>query len=123
MATKQCDYGEMLHDWFDGEIVNLEVIEEYPETDVMTTWYEGEENDLPNALWSCFYAQILPEGTDATKTKVVCVPFYGVDYKKDLITMIYRLTSKAANIGLPQCGLTNKGLAIEFYSALLLNLS
>ncbi|WP_121357756.1 hypothetical protein [Flavisolibacter nicotianae] len=86
-------YGEKLHDWFDDEVVNLEVIEEYPETDVMTTWYSGEENDLANAVWSCFYAQILPEGTDATQTKVVCLPFDGADYRKELAIILDRLNN------------------------------
>jgi hypothetical protein len=89
----QGEFGEKLHDWFDDEVVKLEVIEEYPETDVMTTWYNGEENDLANALWSCFYAQILPEGINAAETKVVCIPFDGLDYKYKLTTIIERLNS------------------------------
>jgi hypothetical protein len=89
----QGTFGEKLHDWFDEEVVNLEVIEEYPETGVMTTWYSGEQNDLANATWSCFYAQILPEGTEAAETKVLCIPFDGLDYKQELTTIIERLNS------------------------------
>ena len=83
--------GAELHDFFDEQIVYLEVIEEYPATDVMTTWYNDGENELPNAVWSCFYGNILPEGTDAARTKLVCVPFDELDYKEQLATIIDRL--------------------------------
>jgi hypothetical protein len=83
--------GEELHDCFEEEIVYLEVIEECPATDVMTSWFNDGTDDFPNAVWSCFYAPVLPEGTDTAKTKVVCVPFDGQDYKKQLSTIIGRL--------------------------------
>ena len=89
----QGEFGEKLHDWFDEEVVNLEVMEEIPETDVMATWYNGEENNLTNAIWGCFYVQILPEGTNASETKVVCIPFDGLDYKNELTTIIEQLNS------------------------------
>ena len=87
----QGTFGEKLHDWFDEEVVNLEVFEEFGETDVMTTWYNGEKNDLANAVWSCFYALVPPEGTDGAETKIVCIPFDGSDYKIELTEIIKRL--------------------------------
>ena len=89
----QGSFGEKLHDWFDEEVVNLEIIEEYPETDVMTAWYNNEQNDLANAVWSCFYTQVLPEGTDAGETTVVCISFDDLDYRSKLTTIIERLNS------------------------------
>lgn len=82
--------GEELHDCFDEEIVYLEVIEEFPETDVMTTWHSDGENELSTAVWSCLYGPI-PDGTDAAHTKVICVSFDGLNYKKQLAAVIARL--------------------------------
>jgi hypothetical protein len=83
--------GKKLHDSFDEQIVYLEVVEEYPETDVMTSWYDDGENEFSNAVWGCFYANILPEGIDAAQTKVICVPFDGLDYKEQLAAIVKRL--------------------------------
>jgi hypothetical protein len=35
-------FGEYLHDLFDEIVVNMEVIEGHPESDVMTTWHNDE---------------------------------------------------------------------------------
>jgi hypothetical protein len=85
--------GEKLHDCFVEEIVYLEIIEECPETDVMTSWYKEGESEFANAVWGCFYANVLPDGVDAEKTKLVCVPFDGLDYKEQLATVIGRLNA------------------------------
>lgn len=84
-------FGEKLHDGFDEQIVYLEVVEEYPVTEVMTSWYNEGESQFANAVWGCFHANVFPEGTDEAKTKLICVPFDGLDYKEQLATVLGRL--------------------------------
>ena len=86
----QGEFGELLHDYFDEIIIEYE-FQKNIETDIMTSWYNGKTNDLPNCLWDCFYAHILPKDTDFTKTKIVCISFDKVNYKiilKDIISKL-----------------------------------
>ena len=46
----------MLDDWFDEMMVVMEIMENHPEIDVMTTWYSDE--GLASAFWQCFYATV-----------------------------------------------------------------
>ncbi|MGB8194388.1 MAG: hypothetical protein WCF67_20825 [Chitinophagaceae bacterium] len=71
--------GELLHDLYDEIIVDYELQAEV-ETDVMTSWYGEGPNELANAFWGCFYANVLPEGIEQDDVKVVCICFDGGDY-------------------------------------------
>lgn len=84
-------YGETLHNHFDERIIELEIIEGYPETDIMTTWYGGEKNDLPNALWDCFNISFAPDNIDSTRTKVICISMDGENYRDTVLAILARL--------------------------------
>ena len=86
----QGKFGELLHDYFDEVILEYEFQKDI-ETDIMTTWYNDKRNDLANSLWDCFHAHILPDDTDFTKTKIVCISFDTNNYKIALIDIISRL--------------------------------
>jgi hypothetical protein len=88
----QGKYGELIHDFFDETIVEYEIDNER-ETNIMTTWYSGGQHDLSNALWSCFYANILPENIEQGQVKIVCTSFDGLDYRKQLAILIAKLNT------------------------------
>lgn len=86
----QGTFGELLHDYFDEVIVEYEFQKDI-ETNIMTTWYNDKPNDLANSLWECFYINILPDNTDFTKTKIVCINFDTNNYKIALKEIIEKL--------------------------------
>ena len=75
-------YGESLHHLFDITMVAMEVLENHPECDVMTTWHNNQT--LADAFWQCFFATCLPDSTDYDNVKVVCIDLDGVDRKNEL---------------------------------------
>lgn len=87
----QGKYGETLHNHFDEQIVELEIIEGYPETDIMTTWYRGEKNDLPNALWDSFNISFAPDSIDSARTKIICISMDGQSYQDTVQAILARL--------------------------------
>ena len=63
-------FGELLHDWFDETMVNMETMEEHEEIEVITTWHINES--LSDVFWQCFFDTCLPETTNYNKIKIVC---------------------------------------------------
>lgn len=88
----QGQHGKNMHDEFDEKIVVLEVIENYPETEIMTKWYGRTTNDLGNAFWDWCNTPIVPIGIDNLSTKIVCISIDGNDYYKMINDIIKDLS-------------------------------
>lgn len=78
----QGDYGEYLHDFFDETMVEMEVIENHPEIEIMTTG--DNKTDLANGLWECYGATCLPERADFDDISIICLSFDKLDYSEKL---------------------------------------
>ncbi len=81
-------FAEYLHDVFDEEIVALEVIENHPEIEIMTTG--SNDTDISSAFWESFGATCLPDRADYDNIKVICVSFDNKDYSSKLESLIKR---------------------------------
>lgn len=75
-------FGEKLHDIFDEIIVGMQVIENHPKINVVTTWHNDET--LADVFWQCFFATSLPDTTNFDKIKIVCIDFDGIDRTEEL---------------------------------------
>lgn len=84
-------FGELLHDCFDEIVVAMEVLENHPELDVMTTWHNDET--LADAFWQCFGATCLPEDADLDNITVVVTDLDGVNRIEELKDYIRRFES------------------------------
>lgn len=85
-------YGELLHDWFDETINIMEAMENNSEIDVMTTWHNNES--YASAFWQCFFATCLPDTTDYTNLKIVCLDVDGVNRTHELKKYIHRFENE-----------------------------
>jgi hypothetical protein len=75
-------FGEKLHDLFDETMVEMEVVENHPEIDVMTTCHNDQT--LADTFWECFFSTCLPETADLDNIKIVCVDFDGKNRIEEL---------------------------------------
>jgi len=71
----------ILDDWFDETMVIMEMDENRPEIDVMTTWHSNE--GLASAFWQCFYATCLPDTTNYKNLKIVCFHFNDIGVREN----------------------------------------
>jgi hypothetical protein len=75
-------YGEKLHDLFDETVVIMQVLENHPEFEVMTTWHNGQT--LAHVFWQCFFVTCLPETADLDSIKIVCTDLDGINKADEL---------------------------------------
>ncbi len=81
-------FGEELHDNFDGMLSLMEVMEGHSESEVMTTWHNGQT--LADAFWQCFHATCLPHNADLDNITVVCTDLDGIDRSAELEEYVKR---------------------------------
>jgi len=81
-------FGELLHDWFDESISIMEIMEQHPEIEVMTTWHNNQS--LADVFWQCFSATCLPETTNFENLKIVCSDLDGIDRSEELNNYLVR---------------------------------
>lgn len=70
--------GEDLHLLFDKTKVELEINEKQSFIHICTTG--DETTGLDNALWECFYANLLPDNVDYDNIKIFCTTSDNVNY-------------------------------------------
>jgi hypothetical protein len=70
-----------LDDFFDGVVVLMELVENYSETNIMTTWHDSE--GLASAFWQCFHATCVSEVENEDLT-IVCFHLENKSLKEDL---------------------------------------
>jgi len=88
----QGKFGGYLHLSFDEEMVSMEVIENHPEIETMTTG--NNEDDLANSFWECYGATCLPEKANYDKLKVICVSFDQNNYSMKLRNILKKFNRK-----------------------------
>jgi hypothetical protein len=81
-------FAEFIHDLFDEEIVAMEVLEDHPDIEIITTW--SDDSRISNAFWECYGATCLPDRADYDNIKVVCLSFDNIDYSSKLESLIKR---------------------------------
>jgi hypothetical protein len=82
----QGNFCELLHDFFDETIVEMEVMESYSEINIVTTWHSKE--GFADAFWQCFYATSLPATANYNGIKIVCTHLDGIDKKPELRSLL-----------------------------------
>jgi hypothetical protein len=70
-----------LEDIFDGVVVLMEVVENYSETNIMTTWHDSE--GLGSAFWQCFHATCISDIANED-LKIICFHLENKNLKNDL---------------------------------------
>ena len=78
--------GEELHVHFDQNMVIMEVLENHPAIDVITTWHNDET--LADSFWQCFFATCLPDTADLDNIKVICTDLDGINRTDELKSYI-----------------------------------
>lgn len=75
-------FGELLHDCFDETIVDMEVMENHPDIEIMTTWHNNQS--LADAFWQCLHATCLPDDVDKNDLKIVCTDLDSINRENEL---------------------------------------
>ena len=81
-------FGELLHDWFDETINIMEVVENRPEIDIMTTWHTNQS--YADSFWQCFFSTCLPDTTNYNNLKILCMDLDGLNRIQELKNYIHR---------------------------------
>lgn len=81
-------YGEILHDWFDETMLIMNIMENHPEMDIMTTWHNKES--FADAFWQCFFATCLPDTADYKSLKIICSDLDGTNRINELRKYIHK---------------------------------